>query len=108
MRATLFAKRAERPLNRSCDKVMTDLDRTRKETTMAKFYWYAEQDEFWEDGCFIRTTKLKPIERQEAELLREALELKELARAQQKLLDHYRNEAKTIDGQAVRVPVRAK
>ena len=35
-----------------------------------------EQEERWENGCFIRTTTQKPIERQEAELIRQALELK--------------------------------
>jgi FAD synthase len=69
---------------------------------MAK-YWFIEQDERWENGTFIRTTTQKPIEPQEAELIRQALELKEVARAQQKLLEPYRNQIKVVN-----VPVRHK
>ena len=76
---------------------------------MAKIYWFIEQDERWENGCFIKTTTQKPIERQEAELIQQALELKELARAQQKLLEPYRNQIKVINPSGpVHLPIRHK
>jgi len=59
---------------------------------MGKIHWFVEQEEGWEDGCFKRTTSYKPIESLEARLIQEALELKELARAQQKLLQSYRKQ----------------
>lgn len=75
---------------------------------MTKKHWFVEQDEWWEDGCFKKTTTWTPVERQEADLMRDALDLKALARAQQKLLEPYRNQIKVIDGTAVRVPIRQK
>ena len=77
---------------------------------MAKRHWFIEQDERWENGCFVRTETHKPIERQEAELMQQALELKEVARAQQKLLETYRYQVlKIIDSTgSVQVPIRNK
>lgn len=75
---------------------------------MAK-YWFIEKDERWENGCFIRTEMHKPIEAQEAELIKQAMELKELARAQQKLLEPYRNQIKVISASgSTQVPIRNK
>ena len=64
---------------------------------MTRRHWFVEEEEGWEDGCWKRTTTYKPIERQEAELIQQALELKELARAQQKLLEPYRNRITIIN-----------
>ncbi|MEH2551626.1 FAD synthase [Bradyrhizobium sp. AZCC 2262] len=63
---------------------------------MAKSHWFIEEEEGWKDGCFVRTTTCKPIERPEAELIRQALELKEVARAQHKLLEPYHDQITVI------------
>jgi hypothetical protein len=73
-----------------------------QEHTMTKRHWFVEIDERWENGCFIRKEIAKPVEYQEAELLLQAMELKELARAQQKLLEPHRNQVKAL-GLQVRV-----
>src|SRR5437879_5533688 len=77
-----------------------------KEHTMTKIHWFIEQEEGWQDGCFVRVTTHTPIEPQEAALIRQALELKELARAQQKLLQPYRNQVVNTRGSA-QVPIRS-
>ena len=70
---------------------------------MTRRHWFVEIDERWENGCFIRTEIQKPVEHQEAELMLRAMELKELARAQQRLLQPYRDQTKVVN-----VPVRHK
>ena len=74
---------------------------------MTKRHWFIEIDERWVDGCFIKTSTCKPVEHQEAELIQQALEMKELARAQQKLLEPYRNQMKVINASGS-VPIRHK
>ncbi len=64
---------------------------------MTKRHWFVEIDERWENGCFIKTSIAKPVEHQEAHVMLEVMELKELARAQQKLLQSYRDKANVID-----------
>ena len=72
-------------------------------------YWFIEQQERWENGCYIKTEVQRPIETQEAELIKQAIELKELARAQQKLLEPYRNQTKVINASgSTQVPIRNK
>jgi len=65
---------------------------------MTKTHFFVEQDSGWNNGCYESTMRWKPVERQEAELIQEALHLKEVARAQQKLLEPYRKQVKIIDG----------
>ena len=64
---------------------------------MSKTYYLMEEESGWKDGSYQKTIIWKPVEHQEAELIKEALHLKELARAQQKLLEPYRNQVKVIN-----------
>jgi hypothetical protein len=63
---------------------------------MAKVHYFVEEESGWKDGCYQKLITWKPVEQQEAQLIQEALHLKELARAQQKLLEPYRNQGAVI------------
>ncbi len=57
---------------------------------MAKIHYFVEEESGWKDGCYQKLVTWKPVETQEAQLIKQAIELKEVAQAQQKLLDQYR------------------
>ncbi|WLA39709.1 hypothetical protein QNJ95_43895 [Bradyrhizobium elkanii] len=57
---------------------------------MSKRNYFVEEVEGWEDGVYKKTIVWKPVERQEAQLIEQAIEMKEVARAQQKLLEQHR------------------
>jgi hypothetical protein len=57
---------------------------------MPKQHYFVEEEWGWEDGVWKKTTTWKPVEVQEACLIKEAIEIGEVARAQQKLVQQHR------------------
>lgn len=68
---------------------------------MSKQHLYVEEEFGWENGVYKKTIVWKPIEKQEAQLIEQAIEMKEVAQAQQKLLEQHR---KTI---TLMIPVKS-
>lgn len=69
---------------------------------MTKQHYFVEEEFGWEDGVWKKTITYKPVERQEAEFIKEAIEIKEVARAQQKLLEQHRRTITLVPVKSVR------
>jgi hypothetical protein len=69
---------------------------------MAKVHYFVEEESGWEDGVYKKIITWKPVEKQEAQLIQQAIEMKEVARAQQKLLEHHRQTITLIPVRPVR------
>lgn len=57
---------------------------------MPKQHYFVEEEWGWEGGVWRKTTTYKPVELREAQLIKEAIEIREVAQAQQKLLQQHR------------------
>jgi hypothetical protein len=69
---------------------------------MPKQHYFVEEEWGWEDGVWKKTITYKPVETQEAQLIKQAIEIKEVARAQQKLLDRHRQTITLIAAKPIR------
>lgn len=57
---------------------------------MPKQHYFVEEEWGWEGDVWKKTITYKPVETREAQLFKEAIEIREVARAQQKLLEQHR------------------
>jgi hypothetical protein len=69
---------------------------------MSKQHYFVEEESGWEDGVWKKTITYKPVEIQESQLIKEAIALKEVARAQQKLLQQHRLTLTLVPAKSIR------
>jgi hypothetical protein len=69
---------------------------------MGKQHYFVEEESGWENGVWKKTITYKPVETQEVQLIKEAIELKEVARAQQKLLLQHRQTITLVPAKSIR------